>query len=187
MDDKTCLICFEDMDMKAYKDNKESTQVCVKLECDHAFHTKCIVECLQKLNHKCPSCNTHKTPEQILTLDGTISELIDQVKRNKELKNELKDYNTSRKELELTIKILKNETSEFIKKRKQELLINEKRKVFNSSIRKVKNKFINICKSRGPIYYGAYKNIPMWRRNRLIFSENRRFYRLQHPYFCLRI
>ena len=32
------------MDMKSFKDSNTSTTTCVKLECEHAFHTTCIIK-----------------------------------------------------------------------------------------------------------------------------------------------
>ena len=84
--DNICAICFDEMDMKYYQDSRDQTPTCFKLECDHAYHTKCIVASLQKTQHKCPQCNSHKTPEQVLTMEGLITEVFDDVRKKSEFK-----------------------------------------------------------------------------------------------------
>lgn len=175
------------MDMNSYQDEQDSTVSCFKLECGHAYHTRCIVNCLQRVNRICPNCNTQKPPEQILRFEGVVSQLVDEAKRSKEMRPELNEYKTSYKQLQDTIKQLKNDTKQYIQTRKEELEFNQKKRLFSSSLRKVRTKFTKICKIKGPLYYGAYKNIPPWRRERIIFSNRYRFYRLKHPYICLKV
>ena len=185
--DKVCTICFEEMDMLSYQDEQDSTLHCFKLECGHAYHTRCIVDCLQRVNKKCPNCNIDKPPEQVLRMEGVVSKLLDEAKRSKDLRDAFQNYRTTLNALKDTVRELKNDTRDFIKTRKEELCIQQKRKDFNSSLRKVRFKFLKICREKGPIYYGAYKNIPDWRRDRLLFSNRHRHYRLKHSYFHLKL
>lgn len=185
--DKTCAICFEEMDMQSYQDGHDQTSSCFKLECEHAYHTKCIVTCLQKTQHKCPQCNSHKSPDKILTMEGLLSEVFDDVRSKKELKNDLTEYKQSRKQLDNTIKLLKNDLKKYAETRKQELQFQEKKTEYNNSIRKVKLKFLKICKEKGPLYYGAYNNTTEWRRNRLIFKCSRNFIKRRFPYMTIKL
>lgn len=185
--DKLCAICFEQMDMLTYQDEHESTSTCFKLRCGHAFHTKCIIDCLQKTNKKCPHCNSHKTPEEILTMEGTIAKLLTESSRNKQLREELNEFKTHKQKLSSKIKQIKKETAEFVNKRKEELMITESRKQLSSSMRKVNTKLAKICMEKGPMYYGAYKNIPHWRRDKLIFNKSYTIYRLRHSYINCRL
>ena len=175
------------MDMLSYQDQQDSTVQCFKLECGHAYHTRCIVDCLQRVNRKCPNCNTEKPPEQVLRMEGVVAQLLDEIRRSKELRQEFAEYQTSVSDLHSSIRQLKNDTKEYIKKRKEELSIVEKRKQFNSILRKVRAKFLKICKSKGTIFYGAYKNVPEWRRDRLIFRNRHRHYRLKYSYVSFKV
>jgi len=179
--DNICGICFEEMDMKSYEDDREQTTTCFKLECDHAYHTKCIVACLQRTQHKCPQCNSHKSPQQVLTMEGLITEVFNEVRKTKDFKEQLGEYRQSRKDLDDTIKTLKTDIKEFIEKRKEELEFNTKKSRYASSMRSVRLKFGKLCREKGPLYSGAYSNTAEWRRTRLIFPGSRNMYRRKYP------
>ena len=175
------------MDMLSYQDEQDSTVTCFKLECGHAYHTRCIVDCLQRVNKKCPNCNIEKPPQQVLRMEGVVSQLLDEAKHDRGMREELANYRTSVRDLHTCITQIKNDAKRYINQRKEELTLVEKRKHFNLTLRKVRAKFLKICKEKGPLYYGAYKNIPEWRRDRLIFTNRHRHYRLKYPYFHFRI
>jgi hypothetical protein len=180
--DKTCILCFDDMDMVVFNDTQSQTSTCFKLDCGHAFHTHCIIRCLQHMNHKCPHCNSRKNPETILSMEGTVIKLLKEAKRTHQLRNEMAEFKESKNYLTNSIKELKKETTEFVKKRKEELMITEKRKQLNTSIRKVNLKLEKICIAKGPMYQAAFRNMPEWRRNKLIFSKTLNLFRLRHTY-----
>lgn len=119
--DKTCTICFDEMDMNSYQDEHVSTSTCFKLECNHAFHTKCIVECLQKTKHKCPSCNEDKNLEQTLTKEGVILELVDNIKKAEPVSLSLREFRESKRELDASIKLFKYDVQEYANKKKLEM------------------------------------------------------------------
>lgn len=185
--DNVCAICFEDMDMKSYEDDRDQTSTCVKLECQHAYHTRCILSCLQRTNHKCPHCNSHKTPENILNMEGLISELFHEVRKKTDLRPDLAEFRESKKEIEEVIKQLKRDVKKYIVTRKQELDFHQKRKRFINSMRRVRIKFGKICKAKGPLYAGAYVNTPEWRKTRLIFPTSINIHRRRFPYLYVRL
>jgi hypothetical protein len=53
---------MQEMDMEEFQDPRESTPTCVKLECHHAYHTKCAITYLKRTNFDCIMCNRHKEP-----------------------------------------------------------------------------------------------------------------------------
>jgi hypothetical protein len=185
--DKLCAVCFEEMDMNCFEDPREQTATCIKLECDHAYHTRCIVSCLQRTQNKCPLCNSRKTPEEVLTMEGLISRLYNEVRKKPVLKPHLAEYRESKKELEEVIKQLKRDVKNYIVTRKQELEFPQKRKRFISSMRRVRFKFWKICKEKGPLYSGAYTNTPEWRKTRLIFPSSAHMHRRRFPYLYVRL
>lgn len=151
-----CPICFENMDMKSYLDEQEFTSTCFKLRCEHAFHTKCIVECLQKSNHSCPNCHGNKNIEAELTREGIIINLVKEIKKDKNVKLAIKEYNYAKKELANTSKQLKKDVIDFSKKRRKELEFDNKHKYFLQAISNVKNKMKECAKEKGPKFEGLF-------------------------------
>lgn len=185
--DNVCAVCFDEMDMKSFEDEQDQTATCFKLECGHAYHTRCIVSCLQRTQHKCPQCNSHKTPENVLSMEGLISEVFREVRKKRELKDELYEYRESKKDFENMLNTLKKDVKSYITTRKEELQFKEKRKRFTDSVRIVRFKFGRLCKEKGPLYAGAYINTPEWRRTRLIFPNGKHIYRRRYPYLYLKL
>ena len=185
--DKVCVICFEEMDMKSFEDEQDQTATSFKLECGHAYHTRCIVSCLQRTQHKCPQCNSHKTPEKILTMEGLITEVFDEVRKTKDFKEQLGEYRQSRKDLDNTIKTLKNDVKQFVEKRKEELEFSKKKSRYKSSMRSIRLKFGKLCREKGPLYSGASSNTSEWRRTRLIFPGSRNMYRRAYPHLYVKL
>lgn len=173
--------------MNSFEDEQDQTATCFKLECGHAYHTHCIVSCLQRTQHKCPQCNSHKTPENVLSMEGLISELFHEVRKKPDLRPDLAEFRESKKEIEEVIKQLKRDVKNYITTRKQELHFHQKRKRFIVSMRKVRTKFGKICKEKGPLYFGAYMNTPEWRRTRLIFPKSMNINRRRYPYLYVRL
>lgn len=57
---------MQEMDMEEFQDPRESTPTCVKLECHHAYHTRCAIDYLKRSNFDCILCNRHKEPRERL-------------------------------------------------------------------------------------------------------------------------
>ena len=150
-----CIICFEAMDMSSFEDERDNTETCIKLECGHAYHTRCIIRCLSTLNNKCPNCNNKKTPEQELTREGLAKKLIREVRRNDDVKYLMTEYKEIRNELHEANAQLKKDAIAYVEKRKVELNIPEKRSYFLSCIAKLQAKSRSIAKEKGPQYVGA--------------------------------
>jgi hypothetical protein len=194
--ENTCIICFDTMDMVEFDDERDSTQTCIKLDCGHAYHTRCIVQCLSSTNHKCPNCNKSKGPEHQLTKDGLVKKLIDELKRDSEVKEITKEYKEIRNEFKETKQQLKKDINEFVERRKKELAYDEKRKYFISCVSKIKTVARNIAKENGPMYLGIFK-LDGYHSNRwngtyfekLFFgaAEARRNTRLKYGYHYARL
>jgi len=150
-----CPICFDDMDMKAYEDEHESTTTCFKLACKHAFHTKCIVDVLSQTERKCPSCNNNKNPSELLTKEGLAKKLLTELKRTPELRFAINEVKESMKEFKQTLKILKKDIKEYTETRKIELGFDVKRKYMMDSLKKLPHVTKTEAKKKGVKYFGA--------------------------------
>ena len=185
----TCILCFEDMDMISFRDERVQTPSCIKLECNHAYHTKCIIRCLTVSNLGCPTCNKHKTPAQELTREGLAKKLIGELKKDDEIKFLITEFKESSLEYNDTIFTLKKDVKQFISKRSNELQLSEKRKYMLECLAKIQSTAKLLSKTKGPEYTGALNTrlIGRYRRGtsfeRLFFNaqEAYRIYRLKTP------
>ena len=194
---QVCVICFDEMDMQEFHDRRESTQTCFKLECGHAFHTKCIIQCLSNTNHKCPSCNKEKTPFKELTRDGLARSMIQEMKKDDTVKFLLNEHAESRLELSQVTKQLQKDTKEFVEKRKKEIQYEEKKKYFVSCESRLESAVRNCAKQKGPQYVGSLETIRRENRyhyygsylSQMLFGrdKSRCYHRLKYPYFRMRM
>ena len=99
-----CSVCQQEMDLEEFQDVRESTATCVKLECGHAYHTRCAIAYLKRTNFDCIMCNRHKEPRERLEDEQLALNTFAVVKRNpafRELKKEalmkFKAYTTAKK------------------------------------------------------------------------------------------
>lgn len=181
--DSTCVLCFEEMDMDTYQDERDSTETCFKLDCGHSFHTKCIVNCLQKSNHVCPQCNKQKTAEGKLTTEGLATRLFVDLRKHPDVKIAINELKEAKNEMKNSMEILTKETKEFVEKRKVELCILEKRKYLLDSLSNVRKTIRGVSGQFPPMYSGCFSFFNQWRLEKLIFgvSSYRYMYRLRIP------
>lgn len=192
-----CVICFDEMDMASYEDERERTETCIKLDCGHAYHTQCILRCLSQLNQKCPNCNSSKTPSEELTRHGLAKKMVSELKRDDDIKFLLNEVDESRNELAIAQKQLRNDIKEYIKQRKIELNIDEKRSYFISCGNHLYASMKKLAKLKNPQYmaalepevrrrthywYGSYIDEMLFGRSRA-----RATYRLKFPYLRMRL
>jgi len=153
-----CPICFDEMDMREFQDPEQSTATCFKLECGHAFHTKCIIETLSKSNHECPSCNKYKTPDKELEIDGVIVKLIGEIKKDQRVRIAKNEFVVAINEYKGVLSKIKKEARDWVKNRAKELKLDEHKKYYVDSIQSVLNSTKIVAKEMGPKYIGALKS-----------------------------
>lgn len=191
--DKLCGICLEQMDMLTYKDERESTSTCFKLMCNHAFHTKCIIECLQKTNKECPCCNQSRDFAQELTREGLIINMVRELRKDDRVKQAISEYKEARQELQETTKQLKTDIIDFFNKRKEELLYDTKHKYFTSTISNVKSKMREVSIEKGPQYRTMFSQSPhrhlrMHHFERFVLNAySYNYYKLKHKRISVRL
>ena len=160
----TCAICWDDMDMQEFKDSRESTTTCYKLECHHAFHTKCIIGCMSQSRLACPLCNTIKTPQQEMEHSGYARKLLCEILRSPDISELRNEFRESRIEYRNKLKVLKNDVQKFALQRSDELKIDDHRVYFLECLKAVRNIVKTKCKEHGNKYLGSY-----------YFKKNNRF------------
>lgn len=155
----TCSICFDDMDMKEYKDEQECTLTCFKLECGHAYHTKCIITLLTGSESKCPTCNSRTTPKKKLEHQAVVKKMLREVKLTQQVQVASLEYKAAKKEMEAVVKQMKADTIEWIQKRTEELKIKEIRDYFIQSMSNVRATVNTAARLKGQAYVGALEEL----------------------------
>lgn len=151
-----CSICYEEMNMKEYNDEKESTETCFKLDCGHSFHTKCIFMVLKKSNHECPTCNKYKTPESKLELEGRCRKILYTVLKEPEIKEIKNEFNEAKKSYKECIKSIKKEVGNFVNKMVKEYKFFENREYYQICKQKAISEIKKACTEKGNKHLGAF-------------------------------
>lgn len=152
----TCPICYEDMDLNEYQDERESTESCFKLECGHAFHTKCIIMVLTQSNHQCPSCNKIKTPESELNLEGQCRKILYKVLKYPHIKEFKNDFDEAKEGYKECVKNIKKEVRDFTEEKVKEYKFHENRDYFYKSKQKIISEVKKACTEKGNKHLGAF-------------------------------
>jgi hypothetical protein len=147
-----CPICLEDMDMIHFNDERESTPLCFKMNCGHAYHTKCIISCLSVEGKKCPQCNDKKSASQELSIEGLRAKYLREIKRDKDIQFLMNELTLSEQEYTDAKRQLKKDIQEFINKRKVELGMDVKREYVLECLKRIRNDSKVIAKEKGPEY-----------------------------------
>lgn len=152
-----CPICLDDMDMLSFNDRRDTTATCYKLECGHAYHTKCIIQTLSQAERKCPSCNHTKDPSTLLTEQGLAIQLLTKVKKSEDVKMAVGELRQALIEYNESIKTLKDDTKAYIEKRSLELQIPQKRRYFMECLSAVHRNAAAVAKTLNPKYIAAFE------------------------------
>jgi hypothetical protein len=163
------------MDMEEYDDRRETTATSFKLECGHAFHTKCIIDVLSRTNHKCPSCNKHKSSQQV---NPRLLEL----KKDERIKLTIAEYYDAKKEYKAKLGQLKRETIEWAKNRAQELLLTEHKSYYLRSKTAVISVSKQVATEKGRKYIAAFRG-ELDSYKKIVYGNSRTWgeWRLSHP------
>jgi len=112
-----CSVCQSDMDMEEFQDPGESTATCVKLECGHAYHTRCAISYLKRTNFDCIVCNRHKEPRERLEDEQLALNTFAVVKRDPAYRELKREALVKFKEYTSTKKAAKKEVIDFLESR----------------------------------------------------------------------
>jgi len=187
--EEECAICYEPIDTLVYMTN-DTNQIIIegensRLQCGHAYHTRCILNSLQHRN-VCPLCNTmsHMVVDyngvnwidNRIRLHGRCQEILASSKKEEKVRESVKIHKEKIKELNADRRVFQKKVKEFKTELRNEMNIENKikeiDKIHSDGVRNLKN----IVKKKGSLFYGAIKVIPKHRLIGLIFGESMRFF-----------
>jgi len=189
----SCPICLDVMDMLSFDDPRDHTETCFRLECKHAYHTRCIVQALSIMNKKCPSCNPEKDASTELRRDGIIKRVLRELKKDDDVKIITREVEEAIRENKEALETLTKEVREFIEKRKKELEIDKKRNYLLRCLSQLRRPIKSAGKKKDALFEAASSFTNTWRYGRTTHQE-RMFFgstkawmisRLKFPYFRL--
>jgi hypothetical protein len=152
----TCCVCQDEMDMEDFNDERTSTETCYKLECGHAFHTRCIFQYLRETEYECLHCNVRRSPREEIELTGYITQAIEDLRADPEtrrLRREVEEaateFKSAREEVKKALEAAAPEILEragYASLRKETLL----------RIRRLKAYVKEACIRRNPMTAGVW-------------------------------
>ena len=120
-----CCVCMHEMDMEEFDDPNESTHTCVRLDCKHAYHTKCVLKYMKETNFDCIMCNTKRNPIEI---DGLVHQALVEVRKDKKYREIKRDLKAAAVAFRESKKVMTAAVNEFINQHKDEWKTHEKRR-----------------------------------------------------------
>jgi hypothetical protein len=154
-----CGVCLDDMDMNEFQDERQATETCFKLECGHAFHTKCIVQFLKRSTLECPGCNKQKTPTEQVEYEAVVAKCMSEIKSDPRFRIAKKEFTETRDEYKAVLRKLHKEVNELAKKRAEELNIFKYKAYYFQTMANVRGQAKEIATEKGKRHLGAYQSL----------------------------
>jgi hypothetical protein len=144
------------MDMEDYNDERPSTESCFKLDCGHAFHTRCIFQYLRETEYECIQCNVRRSPREEIELTGYIAQALEDLRADPEIRRlrrevdeAVTEFKAAREEVKKALEAAAPEIQEragYASLRKETLL----------RIRRLKAHVKDACIRRNPMTAGVW-------------------------------
>jgi hypothetical protein len=144
------------MDMEDYNDERPSTETCYKLDCGHAFHTRCIFQYLRETEYECIQCNVRRSPREEIELTGYIAQALEDLRADPEIRRlrrevdeAVTEFKAAREEVKKALEAAAPEIQEragYASLRKETLL----------RIRRLKAQVKEACIRRNPMTAGVW-------------------------------
>jgi len=181
-----CILCYDPLDVLVYAQNTTNDiivgETSSRLQCGHAYHTGCL---LRSLQHRtvCPLCNVLGEMNNEnewwqngrIELEGRCLEIMEKVKRDKEVREALREYKASLKEIMSTKKDFIKRVKDFKTELRKDMGVEEKLKEVMKAKTSATRIFSRKAKTEGSLTSGAHNMLPSYKIERFLFGLSRFF------------
>lgn len=181
-----CILCYESLDVPVYEQNTTNDIIVgatsSRLQCGHAYHTLCLLRALQHRS-VCPLCNVIGQPQDNedwwnngrIALEGRCMEIMEKAKKDKEVRDALREYKTSLKDVMGVKKEFVKRVKDFKTGLRAEMGVDEKVKAVTKGRNAVIRIFTRKSKSEGSLGAGALNLLPKYKIEIFLFGISRFF------------
>lgn len=179
-----CILCYDALCVPVFRENTTDDIIVdgnsSRLQCGHAYHTTCVLKSLQ-YRSACPLCNV--IGQMIdgndwwhngrIVLEGRCLEIMEKVKKDKEVKDGLRDYKAASKDVMALKKEFMKRVKEFKTGLRAEMGVDEKVKAVMKAKSSVLRLFARKAKSEGTLIAGAFNILPAYRVEKFLLGATR--------------
>ena len=181
-----CILCYEPLCVPVYQENTNNDIIVdgnsSRLQCGHAYHTLCLLRALQHRS-VCPLCNVIGQPQDNedwwnngrIALEGRCMEIMEKAKKDKEVRDALREYKTSLKDVMGVKKEFVKRVKDFKTGLRAEMGVDEKVKAVTKGRNAVIRIFTRKSKSEGSLGAGALNLLPKYKIEIFLFGISRFF------------
>ena len=181
-----CILCYESLNVPVYEQNTTNDIIVgatsSRLQCGHAYHTLCLLRALQHRS-VCPLCNVIGQPQDNedwwnngrIALEGRCMEIMEKAKKDKEVRDALREYKTSLKDVMGVKKEFVKRVKDFKTGLRAEMGVDEKVKAVTKGRNAVIRIFTRKSKSEGSLGAGALNLLPKYKIEIFLFGISRFF------------
>ena len=181
-----CILCYDALDVLVYEPNTTDDIIVgatsSRLQCGHAYHTCCLLRALQHRS-SCPLCTLVGGANDRdnwwhngqIALEGRCTEIMEKVKKDKEVRESLREYKATLKDVMTVKKEFLKRVKEFKTGLRSELGVDEKVKAVIKSRTSVLRIFTRKAKGEGSLVAGAQSILPAYKIEKFLFGISRFF------------
>ncbi len=190
-----CILCYDPLCVPVFRETTTDDIIVEgdssRLQCGHAYHTLCLLRALQHRS-ACPLCNVIGQMNDggndwwhngRIVLEGRCLEIMEKVKKDKEVREGLRDYKAAAKDVMSLKKDFMKRVKEFKTGLRAEMGVDEKVKAVMKAKSSVLRLFSRKAKSEGTLIAGALNILPAPKVERFLLGATRFFrWRMHHVF-----
>lgn len=181
-----CILCYEPLSVPVFRETTTNDIIVdgdsSRLKCGHAYHTLCLLRALQHRS-VCPLCNVIGQPQDNedwwnngrIALEGRCMEIMGKAKKDKEVREALREYKTSLKDIMGVKKEFSKKVKDFKTGLRAEMGVDEKLKTLLKHRSSATRIFHHKAKSEGSLGAGALNLLPKYKIDIFLFGISRFF------------
>ena len=191
MAEEECILCYDPLDVPVFEGNTTDDIIVgatsSRLQCGHAYHTTCVLRALQH-RASCPLCsmvreNDEGVWDRRIALEGRCMEIMEKVKKDKEVREAMREYKASMKSMMDVKKPFLKRVKDFKTELRAEMGVDEKVKAVMKSKTSAMRIFSRKAKNEGTMIAGAVNILPTYKIEQFLFGLTRFFrWRMRHVF-----